>query len=241
MTGVGIAGMATAIIFAVESTPDAYSKIKNEEYKRATDGDDTPLTTSDIVSMTWRDYAPAAAMFAISAGMIIGGQYIQTKRTIAMTAAYTMLADQANKYHEHVKELAGKSKAEDSRSKASQNIVNNIDDAEFENAQSFKGGTDYFVDALSERIFKYDIRFFERDVNKFNKELMNEMWKPVNDLYYEIGLKPTIMGAIVGYDIDKGFLEFKKPYVEERNGHPVFVLWPENYPEERKKKCGDFS
>lgn len=234
LTGLGIAGFTTAVIFAVEATPGAYNKIKTEEYKRYTDGDEREITVKDIVSMTWKDYIPTAAMVVISSGMIIAGQYAQTKRTIAMTAAYTMMAEQANRTYERAKELAGKQKAEDIRAKVAQDMVDDISEEKFTQAKDL-GGDDYFCDALSGQVFKHDIRKIEKAVNDFNKDLMTEMWKAINDLYDLIGIDSTIMGEILGYDIDKGFFEFKKPYVAEKNGKAVFVLVPQNYPVPRER------
>ena len=159
---------------------------------------------------------------------------MQTKKTLAMTAAYTMLADQTNRYYERTKLLAGKQKAEDIRAQVSQDLVNDIPEEKFENAPNL-GGDDWFVDALSGQVFRYDIRKFEHAVNVFNQDLLTEMWKAVNDLYDIIGLDHTIMGEILGYDISKGLLEYKKPYTCERNGKACFVLMPQNYPEERKR------
>lgn len=234
LTGLGIAGFTTAVIFAVEATPGAYNKIKTEEYKRYTNGDEREITVKDIVSMTWKDYIPTAAMVVISSGMIITGQYAQTKRTIAMTAAYTMMAEQANRTYERAKELAGKQKAEDIRAKVAQDMVDDIPEEKFTQAKDL-GGDDYFCDALSGQVFKHDIRKIEKAVNDFNKDLMTEMWKAINDLYDLIGIDSTIMGEILGYDIDNGFFEFKKPYVAEKNGKAVFVLVPQNYPVPRER------
>ena len=234
LTGLGIAEFITAVIFAVEATPGAYNKIKTEEYKRYTDGDEREITVKEIVAMTWKDYIPSATMALIGSAMIITGQYAQTKRTIAMTAAYTMMAEQANRTYERAKELVGKQKAEDIRAKVAQDMIDDIPEEKFTQAKDC-GGDDYFCDALSGQVFKHDIRKIEKAVNDYNKDLMIEMWKSVNDLYELIGIDHTIMAEILGYDIDKGFFEFKKPYVAEKNGKAVFVLVPQNYPVPRER------
>lgn len=239
LTGLGIAGYTTAVIFAVDATPGAYNKIKMEEYKRVSDGDNTPVKKTEIIAMTWKDYAPTAIMMAMSTAMIIGGHYMAaqrySKQLMAITAAYQVVSDQANKYYEKTKLLAGKQKAEDIRAKVAQDMVDDIPEEKFTNAKG-EVGDDYFCDALSGQVFKYDLRKFEKAVNDYNHELMTEMWKSVNELYEKIPpLERTVMGEILGYDIDKGLLEFRKPYVAEKNGKAVFVLMPVNYPECRTK------
>lgn len=233
LTGMGIASFVTATVMAVEATPEAYNKIKMEEYKRATDGGD-PITTGDIVKLTWKDYAAPVAMTLIGTVMIVGGHCMiirrYTKQIVTLTTAYTMVADQANKYYDKTKQLAGKTKADDIKAAVAQDTADSFTDAEYENAQSINGGTDYFIDALSGRIFKYDIRDFEKAVNEFNRKLLTEMWKPVNELYDDIGLDHTMLGETLGYDIDDGLLEYGKPSVAEHNGKAVFVLQPTRYP-----------
>ena len=100
LTGLGIAGFVSATVMAVEATPEAYNKIKMEEYKRTSDGDNTPITALEVVQMTWKDYAASLVMIITSTGMIIGGHYMIYKRLskqlVTMTAAYTMVADQVS-------------------------------------------------------------------------------------------------------------------------------------------------
>ena len=64
---------------------------------------------------------------------------------------------------------------------------------------------------------------------------MQEMWKSVNELYDKIGLERTLMGEILGYDIDQGLVEYRNPYVAQKNGKAVFVLSPLNYPKPRAR------
>ena len=238
LTGLGIAGFVTATVMAVEVTPEAYNKIKSEEYKRTSEGDNTPITVKDVIKLTWKDYAPPVAMTVISGAMIITGHTMLIKRhskqIVALTTAYAAVSDQANKYYEKTKQLVGKTKADDIKTEVAQDIVDSKDNVEFEMAPSINGGEDYFVDALSGRIFKYDIRMWEKAVNEFNRELMTDMWKPVNELYDKVGLDHVVFGDILGYDIDDGLLDYGKPNVAEHNGKAVFVLYPNRNPVTRQ-------
>lgn len=232
LTGLGLAGFITTVIFAVEVTPNAYNDIKAEEYRRVSDGDNTPVTKRDILGLTWRYYAPATVMGITSAAMIIGGQYMQYKRLVAMTAAYTVVADQANRYYDKMKEIVGKTKADDGKVEVAQDIVDDIPNKSFERAESIDGGDTYFVDELSGRVFKSEMEKIKKAVNEFNYQLLNEMYCSVNDLYNCIGLERTIMGDVVGWNVDKGMLDMKYDTVM-RNDKPCIVIRPANYPEAR--------
>lgn len=238
LTGLGIAGFVSATVMAVEATPEAYNKIKMEEYKRTSDGDNTPITAVDVVKMTWKDYAASLVMIITSTGMIIGGHYMIYKRLskqlVTMTAAYTMVADQASKYYEKTKQIVGKTKAEDIKTSVAQDAIDDIPEEKFVAAKNL-GGDDWFFDELSGQVFKYDLVEFKKKVNEYNLELMQEMWKSVNELYDKIGLERTMMGEILGYDIDQGLVEYRNPYVAQKNGKAVFVLAPCNYPKPRAR------
>lgn len=233
LTGLGIAGFITTIIFAVEATPEAYNTIKSEEYKRTADGDNTPVKKTEAVALTWKYYVPATIMGVTSTAMIIGGQYMQYKRLVAMTAAYTIVADQANKYYDKMKEVVGRTKADDGKVEVAKDTVDDIPDRAFETAQSIDGGETYFVDALSGRVFKSEMNNIKKAINEFNYQLMNEMFCTVNDLYNWIGLERTIMGDVVGWNVDKGMVDFKYDTIM-RNDKPCIYIRPANFPEARK-------
>lgn len=234
LTALGIGGFMTSIAFAVDATPDAYNDIKAEEARRVHDGEEQiEVKPLEAIKIAWKHYIPTAIMVIASSAMIIGGMYLQTRRTAALAAAYAVAADQANRYYENMKTIAGKTKAEEGLAKTAQDIVNDIPDEKFDSAPSIDGGEDYFIDKMSGRVFKHDIVKIREAVNKFNKDLLEDMWCSVNELYDYIGLERTLMGEILGYNIDKGLFEFRAPVAEMYNGKPVAVLMPANYPETR--------
>ena len=236
LTGLGIAGFISSTVLAVDATPAAYNKIKAEEYKRVSDGDNRPLTVKDIVGLTWKDYAASAIMIVMSGAMVVGGHYMTAKRyskqLVAMTAAYEMASQQANKYYEKARQMAGKQKADDIKAAVAQDIVDDIPDEAFENAPKLGGG-DWFYETITGQLFQYDYRKFKDDLNEYNYELMTEMWKPVNDLWGKIGLDQTISGKLLGYDVDKGLVKFYSSETIRKGGHAVTVLAPYSEPETR--------
>lgn len=241
LTALGIAGMTSAVIFAAQAAPVARDTIKEEEFKRKENNNEgliekkgeLTLKTTDKIKLTWKYYAPAGVMVILSAACIIGGQYILHKRLVAMTAAYTAVAEAANQYQDKVKEMLSKSQVEKIDEAVAQEKVDDIPDAKFDEAESIDGGTDLFVDALSGRVFKARLENIKKGLNEFNYQLLNEMFCTVNDLYNWWGLERTVLGECVGWNIDKGMADFKYDTVM-KNGHPVCVIRPINYPEARR-------
>ena len=64
LTGVGIAGMLSSVIFAVKATPKAMQLIEDElEYN-------LDATKMDIFRAAWRPYVPAATTFIFSSACL---------------------------------------------------------------------------------------------------------------------------------------------------------------------------
>lgn len=229
LTGIGIAGFGTAIIFMHQAAPAAKDIVFKEKYERKVE----KLPWQDTLKLTWKLYIPTVTMVAISTACIIGGQYIVHKRLAAMTAAYVTVADAATKYQNKVKELVGPTKEAKIHEEVAKDEVNEIPESQFEKAQSIDGGEDYFVDELSGRVFKSDLDKIKKAVNEFNYQLLNEMFCTVNDLYNWIGLERIDLGEVVGWNIDKGMVEFKYDTVL-RGDKPVVVIRPAAYPEARR-------
>ena len=219
LVGLGIAGFVTTVLFTAEAAPKSKEVIEEKEAEL-----DRPLKATEKVQCAWKIWAPVISMGAISGAMIIGGHYMQTRRTIAMTAAYTMVAERADRYYNNMKEIAGRTKANDVLEKTDQDMVNDIPDTEFENAPSIWGGTDWFVDELSGQVFRHDIVKIREGVVEFNNKLMSEMQCDVNDLYDCIGLAHTEMGKLLLFDVDYGVLTVSDSQVVKRNGHACTVL-----------------
>lgn len=219
LVGLGIAGFVTTVLFTAEAAPKSKETIETKEAEL-----DRPLKPIEKVECAWKIWAPVISMGVISASMVIGGHYMQTRRTIAMTAAYTMVADRADRYYKNMKELAGRTKANDVLEKTDQELVNDIPDEKFDNAPSIMGGTDWFVDELSGQVFRHDIVKIREGVVEFNNKLMSEMRCTVNEMYDCIGLDHTVMGDLLLYDIEYGVLTVSDSQVVKRNGHACTVL-----------------
>lgn len=234
LTGIGIVGGITTVMFMHQAAPVAKEEVEKclADLKKM-DPNKKKLSVPEHVSCTWKIYTPTVIMGSISIACVIGGQYILHKRLIAMTAAYTMVAEAATQYQGKVKELIGKNKEELLNADLEKERVEKLSDKDFEMAPCIDGGEDWFMDSLSGRVFKHDLRKIQKAINEFNYQLLNEMSCSVNELYNWIGIDKTDMGEVLWFNIDRGMPDFAYDSIIHQD-KPMVVIRPKSLPEARR-------
>lgn len=87
-----------------------------------------------------------------------------------------------------------------------------------------KGGNTICYDVISGRYFKSDRDKISRVVNELNRRMRDEMYITLNDFYYELGLDGTKMGDMLGWNIDKGYIELAFSSHLDANDTPCLVI-----------------
>ena len=151
-------------------------------------------------------YAPAVSAFMLSTACVVGAHTVSKRRQAAVVGLYTIAERTIRSYEKHItKELSNDQAAI---------IENNVRTDRLEYATNspiaVAPARNLYFDTYTGRYFEggslEDIRGVQ---NTLNERLMSEMFIPVNDLYYELGLEPTGAGDQIGWDIGHGHIEFK--------------------------------
>jgi len=217
LTGIGIAGMVTTVIFAVKATPKAMQII--EESK----SDDEQLTAKEVVKLTWKYYIPTAVSGAVSIACIIGSNAKSARKNMALATAYTLSESALKEYQEKVVEFIGEKKERSIRDDIAKDkiIANPVRDREVIITQ--KGDT-LCYEILSGRYFKTDIDKIKKAENHLNKRMLSEMYISLNDLYYELGIPPICIGEYVGWNIDEGYIDLYFTSQLTADNEPCLVI-----------------
>lgn len=200
LTGIGIAGMFVSVVLAVKVTPKALEKI-NEDHP---DG----CTKAEAVKSAWKFYIPVAVSATCSTACIIGATTINLKRNAALAAAYTLSESFAKEYKESVLETIGEKKEAEVRENIAQKKVDKLTENDFKSCKNSNDDTTWFLDPYSGRPFKSSMNRLFKVQNEVNNMLLNESVVSLNDLYYMIGLDPNKDGDQLGWNNDKGLLNF---------------------------------
>lgn len=218
LTGIGIAGMVTTVVMAVRATPKALVLMeeKKEEY-----GADK-LTAKETVEAAWRCYIPAAVVGTASIACLIGASSTNFHRNAALATAYTLSESTLKEYHKKVVETVGEKKEQTIRESVSKDKMNANPVREI--ILTEKGGNTICYDVLSGRYFKSDRDKIMQAMNKLNRQMRDENYVTLNEFYYELGLDGTKMGDMLGWNIDKGYIDLDFSSHLDANGTPCLVI-----------------
>lgn len=219
--GIGIAGMITTTILAVRATPKALILIEEAKAQKVDDTSDE-LKPLEVVKATWPCYVPAAVIGIVSVGCLIGASSTNFRRNAALATAYHLSESTLKEYQEKVIESIGPKKEETIRESVAKEKLERSPIREVIITEN--GGNTICFDALSGRYFKSDRDKITKAVNELNREMRDVMSVSLNDFYYELGLAPIKVGDLLGWNIDKGYIELDFSSHLDANGTPCLVI-----------------
>jgi hypothetical protein len=239
LVGLGISGMATTTVLAVRATPKVIKKIDaaiadaNEalmdEAVAAQEENYIPITRlkrRDVVKLCWKDYAPAAVTGVASIICIIGGTRINLRRNAALVTAVKLseaTIKDLQSYKKKVIETIGEEKNDEIETKVTEETLQqayvNMD------SQIVQGtGSILCFDKIGGQWFKSDKETIRSVINTLNYRLNDEVYVPLNDLYYELKMKQTVAGRSLGWNRDQGLIDPDFSSHLMPNGVPVLVF-----------------
>lgn len=216
LTGIGIAGMITTTVLAVQATPKAMRLLeeKTPEEKKS------PV---DVVKTCWKCYIPAAVTGVASTVCLIGASSVNAKRNAALATAYKLSETALSEYREKVVETIGEKKEKHVREEISRDKLKKKP-VEQQSVIITGNGDTLCYDELGGRYFKSSMEKLKKVENELCRRMRDEMTITLNDFYMEVGLDPTDVGDHVGWDIDKGYLELDFSSLLATDGTPCLVV-----------------
>lgn len=221
LTGVGIAGMLTTVVLAVQATPKALRLI---DEKKADIPEEETIPRIEAVKAAWKVYVPAVLTGILSTICLIGANSVNQRRNAAIAAAYSLSESALKEYREKVVETIGERKEQAIRDDIAKDRI--TENPVREVIISDRGST-LCYDSLSGRYFKSDIEKLRRIVNDLNRRMRDEMFISLNDFYCAVDnpdLGPTKLGDMLGWNIDKGYIDLNFSSQLTTDGAPCLVL-----------------
>lgn len=222
LKALGISGTLTALILAIKFTPRAVKAIETEKIKKNKDS----LTILETIKVAGKYYIPCAAVELVSIGCFIGGEYINNKRTAALAAAYALSESALKTYSEKVLEVVGEKKEMAVRTLVDKK---DVDAHPLTKTEIITTPTGKYLcfDPKSGRYFMSSRQIIKDAENRINRDLRTEMYIPLNELYFQIGLEPIDIGDLLGWNIDgtdTGYLDIKFTSQITDDGVPAAVM-----------------
>lgn len=225
LIALGVGGFFTTIGMAIEATGKAVDDINDYAIKETNDmGNWRSFPLKVRAEMVWPLYVPTASMALLSTAAIFLGNRIHLKRTAALASLYTLTEKTLKTYQEKVLENVGKTKAGHIHGDVVKDALNENPPTE-ENTYNIGGGIELCFEMSTGRYFYSDAEKIRAAINKFNKELMSENVKTLNELYFDLGLPSVELGNYVGWEVDNGLVEeIITAQVSHFNERPTLAL-----------------
>lgn len=219
LIGLGITGAASSVIFAVKATPKAMILLDQKKQELGVE----KLEAKEIIKTAAPVYIPTAVSFGVSVACIIGASSMNARRNAALTAAYTMSESALRTYRDKVLETVGEGKEREIRQAAAIEQQQKTPEAQTVVVNNEAGQLKCF-DSLSGRYFAATKNQVEKAVNDFNRQLRDDMRMSLNEWYDMIGLDQNKLGDMLGWDIDRGYIETCYASRLDEEGMPCLVV-----------------
>lgn len=222
LTGIGIAGMVTTVIFAVQATPKALQLIeekKDEEHK-------DELTALETAKVAWKPYVPAAVTGVVSVACLIGANSVHVKRNAALATAYQLSSTALSDYKEKLIETVGEKKEKAVRDRIAQDKVDK-NPVETSNVIITGNGKSLCYDPQFGQYFESTIDDIKRAVTELNYRMIDrgEEYVSLNDFYDELGVERIDVGEQLGWNMGRdGKIEVTTSAAIAKNNVPCIVI-----------------
>lgn len=237
LTGLGIIGIGSTVVFAVRATPKALDLIDDAYLNKACHDHDEMmygmgggepvighkleyLGVRDTVKATWKCYIPAAVMGAFTIACFIGSNRVSALRTAALSSAYSMTEKALNTYEQKVIDILGADKNEEIREAIAQDQLDSSTDVVI---PTYSTGTELCYDTITGQYFWSDKEKIRAAVNDFNKVLIGDMYADKNEWLLTVGENQVKDGHLVGWSISK-LLDIDIKSLVAPNGKPCLAI-----------------
>ena len=238
LTGLGIAGMITSTVLAVKATPKALTLIEerkeelnkqnfenhlDKDYSLKDHKEIDKLGFKETVKTVWKCYIPSAVMMTVSSACLIGASSVHLRRHAVLATAYQLSETAATEYRRKVIETIGEKKEEAIRDKVNKDRLEKNPVANNQIILTEKGNT-LCYEHLSGRYFKSDIEKIKKAVNEINRQINQNYYVSLNDLYDELGLEETKLGDLLGWNSDDALIDIYFSSHLTKDNEPCLAL-----------------
>jgi hypothetical protein len=230
LTGLGIVGVAsTTYLTAVASFRSA--AILQAAYDEKDPPEERTQRVKEQLKLVWPQFVPPLLSAGATMGFIFSAHRVNTRRTAAAVAAYSLSEKAFSEYKEKIKEEIGEKKLEKLKDEIVEEKVRESYSPEKEiervreHTNVISSGDVLCCDLTSMRYFRSDMETLKSAQNKVNARLLNEGYMSIAEFYYEIGVYPAEHTRMLGWESDKLMeLEFTSSLTDDNQPCLVFIF-----------------
>ena len=191
LTALGVTGTIGTAYLAGKASFRAAWLIHEEERLTA-----QKVETKDAVKFVWKLYIPTAISGTLTVASILGSSKLNSKRTAAITAAYSLSERAFNEYKEKIVETLGEKEEKKVRDEIAAKTIANQPTS----GLVIVGGGDVLCYELwTGRYFMSNMETLRTAQNVINEKLIAHMDATLSDFYYELGIPQTSSSGYTGW------------------------------------------
>lgn len=205
-TALAVGGVVATAVMATKATIRAMETSIHMDEEYISSDNEEPLTFKDYAKEVWPEYIPTVIFGVFTIACIVAANSAHMRRNAAIVSAYTLGERTLNEYRARVEENLGPKKTRALKDDISKDRIEKNPHSTAEVTVT-PIGESLCYDALGGRYFTSDIEKIRQACNVLSRNLMTDMFIPLNEVYSELGLKGTLAGDHIGWHIDDGLIE----------------------------------
>lgn len=216
LTGLGVAGTVTTAYLTGKAAWESQYYLQDPRDR------DEDWTTREKVERVWQLYIPAAVSGTLTVSAIIFASRLSSKRTAAITAAYSLSEKAFSEYREKIVEELGAKKEQKFRDSIAQDKVAQNSPPSSQIIVSGPGNV-LCCELHTGRYFTSDMESLRKAENNLNAMMVRAGQAYLSDWYHLLGLSNTSQSDYMGWEADK-MLELSYSTVLSEDGHPCIAF-----------------
>lgn len=228
LMGMGIAGMVSTTVLAVQATPKALDIMAEINEEHAEDTDKKEYSKA-VLARVVPVYIPSAILGGLSIACLIGASSVNFRRNAALATAYSLSESALKEYRDKVTETFGEKKERNIRDSIAKDRIER-DPVENHDIIITEHGDTLCYEYISGRYFRSDYDRLQKAVNNLNHQMLCNDYVSLNDFYDEIGLKFNGVGEELGWRVDRGLIQLDISAQLTAKNEPCLVIDYETRP-----------
>lgn len=214
LTVFGVTGTLTTAYLAASASFEAAEEIREMELR-----EHMLLLPKERALLVWKLYIPTALSASATIASILGATRISSRRTAALTIAYSLSDKAFVEYREKVANTLGEGKERKIRDELAQDRV-----TQSPPASPIIAGTGKVIccELYTKRYFECDMETLRRAENDINARINGHGYASLSDLYELLGLEYTSFSNDIGWDGDHLNLHYST--VLSSDGQPCIAF-----------------
>lgn len=219
LTAFGATGAITTAVLTGRAAYKSYPIIKKHEETHG-----IPDTNREMylerAKLVWRLYVPATVSGTTSVACIVLAARVGSRRTAAITAAYSLSEKAFNEYKDKVVETFGEKKEQKVRDDIAQDQVNKTSGNQL---VVIPDGSVMCCELHTGRYFHTDMESLRKAENQINSQLMKHDYASLSDFYDLVGLPHTSNSGNLGWESGK-LMELEISTVLSKDNKPCIAF-----------------